>query len=79
MYLGAGLALAGAAGYYSSIALFAFAGLFLLVAHLFVLGYEEPTLGRLFGADYEEYCRRVHRWLPRPDRGGPETGGGTEQ
>jgi protein-S-isoprenylcysteine O-methyltransferase Ste14 len=32
---------------------------------LFVRLYEEPTLRRMFGADYEEYCRNVHRWVPR--------------
>ena len=31
----------------------------------FVRFYEEPTLRRLFGADYEEYCRNVSRWIPR--------------
>lgn len=31
--------------------------------YLFVLVYEEPTLRRLFGSEYEEYCRRVPRWL----------------
>jgi protein-S-isoprenylcysteine O-methyltransferase Ste14 len=34
-------------------------------ATLFVLLYEEPLLKRKFGADYEAYCRRVPRWLPR--------------
>jgi protein-S-isoprenylcysteine O-methyltransferase Ste14 len=33
--------------------------------HAFVVLYEEPTLRRRFGADYEAYCRRVPRWLPR--------------
>lgn len=33
--------------------------------HLFVMLYEEPTLRRKFGADYEEYCRNVRRWWPR--------------
>lgn len=33
--------------------------------HAFVVLYEEPTLRRQFGADYEAYCRRVPRWLPR--------------
>ena len=33
--------------------------------HLFVRLYEEPTLRRKFGADYEEYCRNVRRWWPR--------------
>lgn len=39
---------------------------------LFVPLYEEPTLRRMFGAEYEEYCRNVPRWLPRlrPWRGG---------
>jgi protein-S-isoprenylcysteine O-methyltransferase Ste14 len=36
--------------------------------HLFVLLYEEPTLRRTFGADYELYCQNVARWLPRPLR-----------
>lgn len=36
-----------------------------LGVHLFVMFYEEPTLRRKFGADYEEYCRNVRRWWPR--------------
>jgi len=32
---------------------------------LFVQFYEEPTLRRKFGRDYEEYCRNVRRWVPR--------------
>jgi protein-S-isoprenylcysteine O-methyltransferase Ste14 len=31
----------------------------------FVRGYEEPTLRRTFGAEYEEYQRHVPRWHPR--------------
>ena len=65
MYVGAGLALCGAALFYRSIPLVGYAALFLLATHLFVVGYEEPTLGRLFGAEYEEYRARVGRWLPR--------------
>jgi len=33
--------------------------------HLFVLGYEEPTLRRRFGTSYEAYCTSVPRWLPK--------------
>jgi len=33
--------------------------------HLFVLYYEEPTLRRTFGPEFDAYCRRVPRWLPR--------------
>jgi protein-S-isoprenylcysteine O-methyltransferase Ste14 len=36
-----------------------------LGVHLFVVFYEEPTLRKKFGADYEEYCRNVCRWWPR--------------
>lgn len=36
-----------------------------LGVQLFVVLYEEPTLRRKFGADYEEYCRNVDRWWPR--------------
>lgn len=31
----------------------------------FVAYYEEPTLRRKFGATYEEYLRKVPRWIPR--------------
>ncbi len=36
-----------------------------LGVHLFVLLYEEPTLRKKFGTDYEEYCRNMRRWWPR--------------
>jgi len=36
-----------------------------LGVHLFVVLYEEPTLRKKFGAEYEEYCRNVARWRPR--------------
>ena len=65
-------------GYLSVIALvvgqallFASPWLFLYAAamafgfHLFVLLYEEPTLRRRFGAEYEAYCGAVPRWIPR--------------
>jgi len=29
----------------------------------FILGYEEPHLRDVFGADYEAYCSRVPRWF----------------
>lgn len=33
--------------------------------HLFVVFYEEPTLGGTFGTEYEEYLHHVGRWWPR--------------
>ena len=64
MYLGAGLALSGAALFYESGALWAYAGGFLVLMHLFVVLYEEPTLRQSFGEDYQAYCRQVRRWRP---------------
>ena len=65
MYIGAGLALGGASLFYESLGLLSYGAAFLLVTHLFVVMYEEPTLRRLFGAEYESYRRRVGRWWPR--------------
>jgi protein-S-isoprenylcysteine O-methyltransferase Ste14 len=65
MYIGAGLALAGASLFYQSLVLLGYAAAFFLATHLFVVLYEEPTLGRTFGTDYEAYCRQVRRWWPR--------------
>ena len=65
MYVGAGLVLAGAALFYESVPLLAYDGIFVLACHLFVVWYEEPTLRRSFGAEYEAYCHRARRWWPR--------------
>ena len=64
MYIGAATALTGASLYFTSWGLFAFVCGFLLVTHLFVILYEEPTLRRLFGPEYADYCAHVERWRP---------------
>jgi protein-S-isoprenylcysteine O-methyltransferase Ste14 len=65
MYIGAGMTLAGAALYYESLSILIYAGVFFLITHLFVVLYEEPTLRRTFGDEYEAYCDRVKRWRPK--------------
>ena len=65
MYVGAVLAMSGAALYYASWPLFAYAAVVLIVTHLFVVVYEEPTLRSTFGDDYSMYCQHVGRWAPR--------------
>jgi protein-S-isoprenylcysteine O-methyltransferase Ste14 len=42
--------------------------------YLFVLIYEEPTLLKSYGREYEEFCANVPRWIPhlRPWRRKPE-------
>jgi|SRR3954466_12208600 len=39
--------------------------LFVTIQHLFVCLHEEPDLSRRFGAPYDEYRRRVPRWIPK--------------
>lgn len=65
MYIGAGLVLLGAALFYQSVALLGYTVGFLATAHLFVIGYEEPTLRRTYGQEYAAYCRLAGRWWPR--------------
>jgi protein-S-isoprenylcysteine O-methyltransferase Ste14 len=65
MYIGGWLLIAGFAliGQSSSILAVSFA--FLVLAHLFVVFYEEPTLTSKFGPAYDEYRRAVPRWIPK--------------
>jgi protein-S-isoprenylcysteine O-methyltransferase Ste14 len=65
MYLGAGVALSGAAVYYGSLPMLAYVIAFLLLAHAFVRTHEEPALQRRFGSEYEQYRSSVGRWIPR--------------
>jgi protein-S-isoprenylcysteine O-methyltransferase Ste14 len=39
-----------------------------LIFTSFLVFYEEPQLRRRFGDDYDDYRRRVHRWLPTRPR-----------
>jgi len=64
MYIGAGLALVGAALFYESLPILGYTVVFFLASHLFVVWYEEPTLRRTFGQEYEAYCGQVRRWWP---------------
>jgi protein-S-isoprenylcysteine O-methyltransferase Ste14 len=67
MYLGMGGVLLGEAILYPNLTglMLIMVAVLWLVVTLFVVFYEEPTLRRKFGSDYETYCRHVRRWLPR--------------
>lgn len=64
MYIGAGFLLIGLALIHRSWWIIAYLGMLWLVVHLLVVFYEEPTLRQLFGQEYEDYTKRVRRWLP---------------
>ena len=65
MYVGVFAAILGQALYYGSWHIAVYGCVMISIAYLFVVFYEEPTLRRLFGAQYEEYCRNVPRWIWR--------------
>jgi protein-S-isoprenylcysteine O-methyltransferase Ste14 len=70
IYLAALLIVLGEAWLFMSLALLAYATAMAVLFHLFVTGYEEPTLRRRFGTTYLEYQRTVPRWIPRRPRQG---------
>ncbi len=65
MYWSVASVMLGEAAVFHSLVLAELAAAFFAGVNVFVLLYEEPVLRRKFGAEYEEYCRRVPRWLPR--------------
>jgi protein-S-isoprenylcysteine O-methyltransferase Ste14 len=65
MYLGAGLALAGAAAVYHSLPLLGYLAVLAVLTQGLVVWYEEPELARSFATDYASYRERVNRWIPR--------------
>ena len=71
MYLAVVSLIAGQALLFASGMLLAYGVVVALAFHTFVVGYEEPTLRRRFGAGYEVYAAEVRRWMPRAPRRGP--------
>lgn len=65
MYWGVGSVILGEAVVFHSVPLAELVAGFAVGVNLFVLFFEEPALRQKFGAEFEEYCRRVPRWLPR--------------
>jgi len=64
IYIGALVGLGGATLYYRSVGLATYGLVLALGFHLIVRVYEEPVLRRSFGAEYDDYCSRVPRWIP---------------
>jgi protein-S-isoprenylcysteine O-methyltransferase Ste14 len=65
MYVGVATIVLGQAVLFQSWHVLEYLAIVLLIIQFFVLFYEEPTLARQFGQEYEEYKKRVPRWLPR--------------
>jgi protein-S-isoprenylcysteine O-methyltransferase Ste14 len=65
MYVGVLLVIIGHFLWFGNWNLLIYAILVFLGFSAFVILYEEPTLKRNFGAAYEDYLKRVPRWIPK--------------
>ncbi len=65
MYVAVVSAIVGQGLFLGDVGVLAYGALLWLLFHAFVLGYEEPTLRRTFGEEYEAFVANVPRWIPR--------------
>lgn len=65
IYLGALFVLLGYILWFGSGLVVIYFFLFLLAYQILITLIEEPILKNTFGKDYEEYCQKVPRWIPR--------------
>jgi len=65
MYIGGALLLMGFGLFERSPSIVVFVPAWWLMFHLLAVFYEEKILRVKFGADYDDYCRRTPRWIPR--------------
>ena len=65
MYVAVVSIIVGQALLFSNIHVLEYGALFWLVAHFFVLAYEEPKMRSTFAEEYKQFCANVPRWIPR--------------
>src|SRR5215213_11016658 len=65
MYLAVTATILGQALLLGQVELFAYGAVFMAVVAAFVHWYEEPTLARTYGEQYDEYRGAVPAWIPR--------------
>lgn len=65
MYVGLLVVIIGQALLFGSLWLVGYAALLWVITASFVRWYEEPTLAREYGGEYDAYRRNVRAWLPR--------------
>ncbi len=64
-YVSVAFILLGETLFFRSVSVGIYAAVLLIGIHLLVVLYEEPILRQRFGESYDEYCKRVPRWIPR--------------
>jgi protein-S-isoprenylcysteine O-methyltransferase Ste14 len=73
MYVGLLAVIIGQALLLGQVSLLIYAAVMWCITAAFVRWYEEPTLARRFGAEYDAYRRAVPAWWPRPRPWNPTT------
>ncbi len=63
MYIGVTILLIGESLFWRSLALSLYTAVVFAAFNIFIALHEEPRLRRVFGEEYEAYCRQVRRWL----------------
>ena len=64
-YVSVAFILLGETLFFRSVSVAIYAAVLLVGIHLLVVLYEEPILRQRYGESYDEYCKRVPRWIPR--------------
>jgi protein-S-isoprenylcysteine O-methyltransferase Ste14 len=65
IYLGAVIVQIGYILWFGSVAAILYTLLYILAFHILIIFIEEPILKNSFGSAYEEYQKRVPRWVPK--------------
>ena len=65
LYDGNLLILAGLFMIHNNPLVYLLGGVFFVTAYIAIIAAEETFLAAKFGAEYEDYCARANRWLPR--------------
>jgi protein-S-isoprenylcysteine O-methyltransferase Ste14 len=65
MYLAVAAVIFGQALLFGSLTLAIYGVIVWCFTAIFVMAYEEPTLRRTYGEEYQTYCANVGPWLPR--------------
>lgn len=63
MYIGVLLILIGEAVFFSSGSLWVYTAVVFIAFNLFIIFHEEPRLNKDFGTEYQQYLKKVRRWL----------------
>ena len=65
MYVAVVSIILGQAMLFGNVTVLEYGALAWLLAHLFVLTYEEPKMRSTFAEEYRRFCTNVPRWIPR--------------